>query len=64
MTKKHFDAILAKNSIAREVRNQRFQNEPASLNFIEECLKDIEDYIGQANQPYVVDIIEDADCWL
>ena len=63
MTGVHFDAILAKNLIARELRQylrpiygQEFERE-LNANYIIELLKDIELYTGEGNQPSVVDII-------
>lgn len=52
MTEKHFDAILAKNYIARAIKG-----DPAyiSVEYIMERLKEIEAYIGQGNQPSVAD---------
>jgi len=67
MTKKHFEAILAKNMIACEIRDSRFGGSGEILinaNVIIECLKDIEDYIGEGNQPCVSDIVEDLDSQL
>lgn len=53
MSDKHFDAILAKNDIARELSNP----EP-NIGFIFSQLAVIEHFIGQANQPSVADIYE------
>jgi hypothetical protein len=55
MTDKHFDAILAKNQIARELKQSR---EDVSLNNIKKLLLIIEEYIGEGNQPSVEDILE------
>lgn len=61
MTEKHFNAILAKNEIARAIRdgsiNDRTEQAVA-------CLRDIESYIGEANQPSVDEIINDEKGWL
>jgi hypothetical protein len=57
MTNKHFEAILAKNNIAREIRDSERNNEPISTSFIKNLLKDIEAYTGEGNQPSVEDII-------
>jgi hypothetical protein len=57
MTKKHFNAILAKNNIAREIADCR-AGMLMNLGFIQHELEAIESYIGQANQPTVSDIIE------
>ena len=62
---KLFNAILAKNKIARELRNLKYNQEPIlSFNLLESCLQDIEEYLGQANQPSVEDIINDKKGWL
>ena len=53
MTNKKFDAILAKNDIARELKSL-----DPNFGFIEKCLYDIEKYIGEGNQPSVKDIME------
>jgi hypothetical protein len=55
MTDKHFDAILAKNQIARELKQSR---EDVSLNNIKKLLLIIEEYIGEGNQPSVEDILQ------
>jgi len=58
MTDKKFNAILAKNDIAREVRNYQNDNERyVSVDMIRNALRDIEKYIGEANQPKIDDII-------
>lgn len=57
MTDKKFNAILAKNDIAREVRDSIQHREEMSTNQIMYCLNQIEAYIGEANQPSVNDII-------
>lgn len=57
MTNKHFEAILAKNNIAREIRDCEQNNDPISTEFIKNLLKDIEAYTGEGNQPSVEDII-------
>lgn len=67
MTDKHFNAILAKNAIAKELGDTPIGNMEAedasmvrsSLVFISAQLQQIEDYIGQGNQPSIKDIIED-----
>lgn len=56
MTDKKFNAILAKNHIARELK-QADTKEDLSIDYIVSCLRDIEAYLGQANQPSVDDII-------
>lgn len=56
-TDKKFDAILAKNDIARQVRDSIQHREPMSTDQIMYCLNQIEIYLGQDNQPSVNDII-------
>jgi hypothetical protein len=59
MTDKQHTAILAKNDIAREIRD--FNNgEPISASKVLACLYQIEEYIGQGNQPIVDDIINES----
>lgn len=53
---KHFNAILAKNSIAREIRGCR-DGETISTTAIVSDLKIIEEWIGQANQPSIEEIL-------
>ena len=55
MTDKKFAAILAKNFIARELANA----EP-NRRYILNCLKDIENYLGTANQPDAESSFNDA----
>lgn len=57
MRKKHFDAILAKNDMAREIRTL-IETGDCSINFIQYMLKVIEDWIGEGNQPSVQEIWE------
>jgi hypothetical protein len=52
MSKKHFKAILAKSEIARELTTVCI-----SKDFIIACLEDIEEFIGEGNQPSVKNII-------
>lgn len=59
MNGKHFDAIRAKNNIARELRDLKNLYEPVSPQWIEYNLREIEKYIGEANQPSIEDIIND-----
>lgn len=56
MEDKLFTAILAKNDIARELRDYK-NGEPISPTKIVHCLTQIEEYLGVANQPSVEDII-------
>lgn len=55
MKDKKFNAILAKNEIAREIA--KATTEGISVSFIEAQLEIIENYLGTANQPSVTDII-------
>ena len=56
MTKKHFNAILAKNNIAREMRDA-IKGEPLSYSALRHALNDIEKYTGEGNQPCIFDIL-------
>lgn len=56
MSNKKFNAILAKNEIARQMKN--YQQDGVSIDRIMACLNDIEQVIGTANQPSVEDIWE------
>lgn len=60
MTTKHFEAILAKNDIARAIRDSFLKPEELNLRYIVERLKDIEAYTGEANQPSVIDILTNS----
>lgn len=56
-----FDAILAKNEIARELRDSALDKRDVSLNFIKFHLCNIEKFLtltGMDNQPSVDDILE------
>lgn len=59
MTNKHFNAILAKNEIARELG--KYVCMPSQyeydlpIPFLLERLKEIELFIGESNQPSVLD---------
>ncbi len=60
---KHFDAIIAKNNIARVLRGLR-AGEYESINEIplralHFDLREIEIYIGEMNQPSINDILEE-----
>ncbi len=55
MTDKHFKAILAKNEIARELRDH--EAGMLAWNWIVSCLKDIEAFTGEGNQPSVHEIL-------
>lgn len=57
MTDKKFNAILAKNNIAREIAHYRNGND-LHINAILTALNDIEKYLGVANQPSVNNISE------
>lgn len=50
-----FNAILAKNEIAREIA--KTVNEGISVSFVEYQLRIIEKYLGTTNQPSVSEII-------
>lgn len=50
----HFNAVLAKNDIARQLKD--YQQDGISIERVMACLNDIEEFIGQANQPTVEDI--------
>ncbi len=57
-----FDAVIAKNEIAREIREYinapQGKREPIHILYIISNLEDIEKYLGQMNQPSVRDIID------
>lgn len=53
MKEQTFLAILAKNQIARQIRNKVIEPN----NQLISCLKDIEKEIGTGNQPSIEDII-------
>jgi hypothetical protein len=57
----YFDAILAKNNIAREISKECNSDNylvTVNKNYIIRLLKDIELYIGTANNPSVVNIFK------
>jgi len=58
MTKqeKLFNAVLAKNDIAREVAYFRINKNSANFNLIIDRLTEIEKFIGTENQPSAEDI--------
>ncbi len=61
MTSKHFDAIIAKNNIARVLKGLQ-AGEYAELNELplrqlNFDLREIEIFIGEGNQPSISDII-------
>lgn len=66
MTNEHFEAILAKNAIARGIREYKNapvgEGEPLSIYQLIENLRAIEGFIGQGNQPSIEDIIESEYC--
>ena len=68
MKTKHFHAILAKNALAREVRDGKSIKWPGVIEInahqLQAALEDIEAHIGEANQPCVSDIINDERGWL
>lgn len=65
MSDKKFNAILAKNNIAREVRDylnsssrsEDGSREPIFIKYIVHELKELESFLGEANQPSVADIL-------
>ena len=61
MTTKHFDAIIAKNNLARTLRqiNRREIADVAELPLLQMAhdLQEIERYIGEGNQPSAYDIM-------
>ena len=61
VTKKHFEAILSKNDIARTLKEFiKYGKKPSKsdMEFIFTRLYDIENYIGEANQPSIEDILQ------
>lgn len=61
MTDKQFNAIIAKNHIARELGDyMRDTNNEISVPFVLSCLRDIEAYTGEGNQPNIDDIINET----
>jgi hypothetical protein len=59
ISKNKFRAILAKNDIAREIKHYK-RGEPISISFIIQQLKDIELYLGEANQPNINSILNSS----
>ena len=61
MYNKKFNAILAKNNIAREIRNYfdapQGEREPIHISYCINELKEIEKYLGEGNQQSVDSII-------
>ena len=55
MKTQKFDAILAKNEIARELANLRLEG--VAINYLQSQLQVIENYLGVENQPSVEEII-------
>ena len=51
-----FNTILAKNDIAREIKDY-LKGEPLSISIIINRLRDIELYLGEANQPDITSIL-------
>ena len=51
-----FNTILAKNDIAREIKDY-LKGEPLSISIIINRLRDIELYLGEANQPDIISIL-------
>lgn len=52
-----FEAVLAKNDMAREIRDYLYSNEPINWGFMEECLQTLDAYLEPNNQPSTTDII-------
>jgi len=63
MTDKKFNAILAKNEIARELREwmnlSREEKASFGVGTIIFNLKEVERYLGESNQPSIIEIIEE-----
>lgn len=53
---KHWNAILAKNEIARVIRNFK-SGDPLPIKWLTDNLKLLEKFIGTSNQPSVKDIL-------
>jgi hypothetical protein len=58
MKNNQFNAILAKNDIAREIRFYKNDNEKMNINYIINKLNEIERFTGTANQPSIKSILE------
>ena len=69
MNDKHFDTILAKNEIARELKRwkndlsypaevRKFFRQSVSMDYLLHKLEEIEAYVGTGNQPSVKEIME------
>jgi len=56
-SKNRFGAILAKNDIAREIKNYLNYRQDFSINIVLGALRDIEAYLGEANQPNITSIV-------
>lgn len=54
----HFEAILAKNCIAREMAQVKLSKGPVCIDYILDRLEEIEMFIGHGNQPGVRNIYE------
>lgn len=57
ISKNKFRAILAKNDIAREIKDYR-KGEFINVSFIIKSLKNIELFLGEANQPSITSILK------
>ncbi len=61
MTNKKFNAILAKNNIAREVKDYLNapigEREPIHISYIISELITIEEFLGEGNQPSIKSIL-------
>lgn len=58
MSNKKFDAVLAKNRIARQLADHQRCGVPILMSVMLEDLKAIEEVISTANQPTAEDIFE------
>jgi hypothetical protein len=58
MEDKQFKAILAKNEIARALKEYKKHSEVLHIDYIISNLKDIEKFIGQLNQPSIDEIMD------
>ena len=56
-TDRKFNAILAKNGLARELKEYIQHREPLHISWIIGLLHDIEAYTGEDNQPSVDEIL-------
>lgn len=57
ISKNKFRAILAKNDIARELKAYKNNREDFSVGVVINALRDIELFLGEANQPNITSIL-------